>query len=81
MLIYPTRGKYTAEVGYRGYGPTYRTINVILYGECATGKPFLREMAEKFQIYTIFHSEVVMTYITNHVAIRNFLWLCNHHMI
>ena len=29
-----------AEVGYRGYGPTYRATYNILYGECATGKPF-----------------------------------------
>ena len=26
-----------AEVGYRGYGPTYCAIYNILYGECATG--------------------------------------------
>ena len=29
-----------AEVGYRAYGPTYRATYYILYGECATGKPF-----------------------------------------
>ena len=29
-----------AEVGYRGYGPTYHAIFSILYGERATGEPF-----------------------------------------
>ena len=33
-------GKYAAEVVYRGYGPTYRIICTIYYGECATDKPF-----------------------------------------
>ena len=28
------------KVRYRGYGPTYRTICDILYGECATDEPF-----------------------------------------
>ena len=28
------------EVVYRGYGPTYRAIYTIYYGECATDKPF-----------------------------------------
>ena len=27
----------SAEVVYRGYGPTYRTIYNILYGECTAG--------------------------------------------
>ena len=34
------RGKYAAEVGYRGYGPTYRTVYNISYGECRTDEPF-----------------------------------------
>ena len=34
------RGKDAAEVGYRGYGPTYHTIYDISYGECATDEPF-----------------------------------------
>ena len=34
------RGKYAAEVVYRGYGPTYRIIYAIYYGECATDEPF-----------------------------------------
>ena len=29
-----------AEVGYRGYGLTYRATYNMLYSECATGKPF-----------------------------------------
>ena len=33
-------GKYAAEIGYRGYGPTYRTIYDISYGECATDEPY-----------------------------------------
>ena len=33
-------GKYAAEVIYRGYGPTYRIIYTIYYGECATDEPF-----------------------------------------
>ena len=60
MPIYLTRGKYAAEVGYRGNRPTYHTIYVISYGECATDEP-LREMAEYFRNDAIFHSEVDMT--------------------
>ena len=34
------RGKYVAEVVYRGYGPTYRIIYTTYYGECTTDEPF-----------------------------------------
>ena len=34
------QGKYAAEVVYRGYGPPYRIIYNIYYGEWATDEPF-----------------------------------------
>ena len=42
ILIEVRRAKVNmlAEVEYIGYGPPYRTIYNILYGECATDEPF-----------------------------------------
>ena len=70
--MYPTRGKYAAEVGY-SHGPTYHTVYDISFGECATGdEPFcVRRPMPYFTQRLICH-------ITNLIAIRNFLWLHNH---
>ena len=38
--IYRGAKRKYAEVVYRGYGPTYRIIYTIYYGECATDEPF-----------------------------------------
>ena len=45
-----------AEVGYRGYGPTYRATYSILYGEC--------EGRKNFRIDAIFCSSLSHLYAT-----------------
>ena len=65
MQIYPTRatkrrGKYAAEVGYRGYVPTYRTICNISYGECATDEPFCVRRPHIFEKASSLYLEVDM---------------------
>ena len=45
--IYPTRGKYAAEVRYRG--PPYHTIYVISYGECVTDEPYCMRWPNSFK--------------------------------
>ena len=37
----------SAEVVYRGYGPTYGTIYTILYGECATETKLPQQYRDK----------------------------------
>ena len=63
MPIYLTRGKYAAEVKYRGYGLTYHTILYMIYRMVSAQQTtFLCEMAEHFRKDTIFHSEADMPY-------------------
>ena len=73
------RGKYAAEVGYRGYGPTYHTIYDLSYGECATNFFCMRRL-NIFET-TPFFTQRLVCHIPNLVAICNFLWLGNHCMI
>ena len=74
------RGNYAVEVGYRGYGLTYHTIYDISFGECATDEPFCVRCPNVFKM-TPFFTRWLIGHITNFVAIRNFLWLHNHHTI
>ena len=69
------RGKYAAEVVYRGYGPTYCIIYTIYYGECATDEPFAWKCFAKWHHFC----PKSISDICDHFAILKFLWLLNHH--
>ena len=78
--IYPgtkRRDKCTAEVVYRGYGPTYRTVCTIYYSECATDKPFAWKRFPKWRHFC----QGRISQIWDHLAMLKFLWLHNHHGI
>ena len=70
-------GKYAAKVVYRGYGPTYRIIYNIYYGECATDEPFAWKCFAKWRHFC----PKSISDICDHFAILKFLWLRNHHGI
>ena len=74
------RGKYAAEVGYRGYGPTYHTIYGISYGECTTDEPFCMRWLNILEKMPFFTRRLIW-HITNLVTIHNFPWLHNYHTI
>ena len=68
MLIYPTQGKYAAEIRY-SHGPTYHAIYDISYGECATNEPFCVRWP------TPFFTQRLICHITNLIVILNFLYM------
>ena len=45
------RDKYAAKAIYRGYGPTYRIIYTIYYGECATDEPLPKNASRNDDIF------------------------------
>ena len=53
------RGKYAAEVRYRGYGPSYNTVYVISYGECATDEPFCLRWPNIFKTASFFTQRLI----------------------
>ena len=67
-----------AEVGYRGYGLTYRATYNILYGECATGKPFECKGQKQLPYRRHFLLKSI-SLIWDFAVMLNSLWLCNHH--
>ena len=71
------RGKYVAKVVYRGYGPTYRIIYTIYYGECATDKPFAWKCFAKWCHFC----PKSIPDICDPLTILKLLWLHNHHGI
>ena len=69
-----------AEVGYRGYGPTYRATYNILYGECATGEPFWLWRLTKLSYRCHFLLKSI-SLLWDSAIMLNSLWLRNHHTI
>ena len=48
-----------AEIGYRGYGLTYRATYNILYGECATGIANQASFSFSFDIFPLYLNTAV----------------------
>ena len=66
------QGEYTAEVGYRGYRPTYR----ITY--CSTVSAQQMNLLPETLLKTTPFSQKSISHISDHLAMPQFLWLCNH---
>ena len=80
LLFWHLTGKYAAEVVYRGYGPTYRFLYTIYYGECAADKQiFCLKNASRNE--AIFAQKVYRIYAATSQYLSSYIWLCNHHGI
>ena len=69
VLKHPS--KYTAEVIYRGYGPTYCNIYTIYYGECTTDIPLPKSTSLNNAIVV----QKFTTGLCDHLAMLKFIWL------